>query len=231
MKKLITLALLLPFSILAQDLPDITKTVGKSDNQERFMIQLTFDNWLDAPDSIEIGAGSRGFNLYTMFDLTLTNNLSFAPGIGIGVSNIQHDAFFTEDSARNTVLVPIPSGIDYKKNKVTTAFLDIPVELRFRSNPNAKKKTFNVAVGFKAGYLINSHTKYKGDDLFPGSTDKVKVKSHDLRNVLKYRYGVTGRIGYGGTNLLVYYGLSEFFEDGQGPAVTPFSIGFSFNML
>ena len=89
----------------------------KNNSKERVMIQLGFANWLDAPDSIDIGVGSRVFNLYLLTDKRISNNFSFAFGLGIGAQNIHTEALMGEDSARNTVLAAIPGNISYKKNK------------------------------------------------------------------------------------------------------------------
>lgn len=202
-----------------------------SKSKEKLLFQSTFDYWLEAPDSIDIKTRSEGFGLYFMGDTRLIGQrISVAAGLGAGATNIHSDAWLAEDSLRNTVLLPVPNTISYKKNKLTLAFLEIPVEIRLRTNKNTKGNFFSIAAGFRAGYLVNSHTKYKGKDP-SGNGDNIKVKSHDVRNILPYRYGVTARIGYAGLNLFGYYGLTEVFEPGNGPPVTPVSIGLMITML
>jgi hypothetical protein len=58
------------------------------------------------------------------------------------------------------------------------------------------------------------------------SNDKVKQK--DDFNLNRFRYGITGRFGYAWINLFVNYGLSDLFEDGTGPELTPVSAGLAF---
>jgi hypothetical protein len=63
----------------------------------------------------------------------------------------------------------------------------------------------------------------------PGSTDFVKYKEHRIMNIQSFRYGVTGRLGYGSVNVHAFYGLSDIFEDGKGPTGNQLEIGVSFN--
>ena len=41
----------------------------------------------------------------------------------------------------------------FKKYKLTTAFLEIPLELRFTANPEKENKSIKAAIGVKVGTL------------------------------------------------------------------------------
>ncbi len=80
-------------------------------------------------------------------------------------------------------------------------------------------------MGFKFGFLVRGHTKYKGDDYIDGTTQEVIIKKKKLAFMEKNRYGFTGRIGYKWLNLWGYYQLSTLFEKGKGPEMYPISVG------
>lgn len=207
-------------------------------NRDRFITELTWNTWTDMPDSLKTRPVSRGFNTFLMWDFPISDmNVSFAPGIGISTSSIFTEYFVgTEriDSATmgNTIFPLIPDSLNYKKHKVTLASFDVPMEFRFRTNPDKNNKRWKLGVGVLGGFVFNSHTKYIGDDpAYPN--EDIKVKNFDLPNITKFRYGVKGRIGYGVVNLVCYYGLNTVFEEGKAGAgdfnPQEFSIGLSIN--
>ena len=93
--------------------------------------------------------------------------------------------------------------------------------LRYETNPYDESKSFHIAAGGFGEYLLGGHTKTK-------SSTGDKTKQHDDFNLSRFRYGITGRIGYGWVNLFVNYSLSELFEAGTGPVLTPVSGGIAF---
>ncbi len=121
-----------------------------------------------------------------------------------------------------TSMTAIPDSIDYKKNKLSLNYLEIPFELRFRSKPDKSFRRLSIAAGFKAGYLIQSHTKYKGDD---ANGNETKFKTFNIANLNKLRYGPTFRMGYGKVSLFGYLSISELFQEDKGPIAYPFSAG------
>lgn len=218
---------------LAEDFTELKKRINKS--SDRLSMDFTYDLALNMPDSVKTKGFSRGFNIYFMYDIVLgKSRFSLAPGFGLGTNNYFHNNTIASDST-GTYFNPIPSGIDVKKNKLALTFLDIPVEFRFRSKPDAKENSWKLAVGFKAGLLIHNKWKYKGEEVREGPTfedgEEVKFKEFNIDNLNRFRYGITARAGYGVWNVFAFYGLSDLFEDGRGPRMTPLSIGVSINGL
>ncbi|HRY98895.1 MAG TPA: outer membrane beta-barrel protein, partial [Bacteroidales bacterium] len=116
---------------------------------------------------------------------------------------------------------PNGEGISYKRNKLTLAYLDFPLEFRMKTRSGVL-----ASLGFKAGFLINSHTKYRGDD-FGDASQEIRLKIADIANVETYRYGVQARVGYKNVSLYGFYSLSRVFKEGEGPALYPVSVGVS----
>jgi hypothetical protein len=200
-------------------------------SRDRIVVELTFDNWIHNEDSLKVKWYSRGFNAYFMYDIQLGKKKLFAvaPGLGIGTSSIFTNSKLVEgvDSLGGGTRM-VERTDSYKKNKLGLTYLDIPVELRFRSKPNSKNKSFKVAVGFKAGFLLDGKTKVKQKDA-DGNMKVYKEKRYDDLN--RFRYGATFRIGYGPFSVIGYYSLAKIFEKGKGPSITPFSVGIAINGL
>lgn len=213
---------------------DETKAVVNK-AKDRLVIDLSVDMLFNKPDSLKVKFFSRGLNAYFMYDVVIAkSHFSFAPGLGIGTNNYYINSSIVSDTNK-TYFVPINKDIyDYKKNKISVAYLDIPVELRFRSKPNEKGTSWKLGAGFKAGINISNKWKYKGTDLSADPTDAnkddVKWKQFNIDYIQKFRYGVTLRGGYGMVNAFVYYSLSDLFKSGSA-RLTPFSFGIQLNGL
>lgn len=211
----------------------------KRDNRDRIVLELFSDLWQDTPEDISVKGINFGSNVYIMYNFQFGKSIfSFAAGLGIGINNFHSDARISNEidtnmiATGNIIFVKIPKtvnnkDIDYKTNKLTLAYVDIPIEFRLKT-----ESQFRTTLGFKAGYLINSHTKYYGDDYgneyYSGIDEKIKVKYHKIKNIDLLRYGITAKIGYKWINLSVYYSLSNIFKDGKGPEMYPISVGLAF---
>jgi hypothetical protein len=179
------------------------------------------DIWQDTPESVKPKTLNPGVNIFGAYNFMLGNSdFSFSPGLGLGVHNLFSDSWLqaTHDSI---FFVQIDDSVDFRKSKLSTTYLDIPLEFRFKS-----KSEFRVAIGFKYGFLMKAQTKFKGDgEVFNTSGSKVIIKQGRFDHVEKARYGFTGRIGYKWLNLWGYYQLSSLFTEGRGENMFPVSVG------
>lgn len=221
----------------ASDIETLAPPTKKaSQSRDRLIMELNYNDWLGKPDSIDTKWFNRGINVYFMYDFKLgkQNIVSFAPGLGFSSHNIYHNTIIGEvtDSLQGTIghtsMYAIGDSIDYKNNKLNTNYVEVPLELRFKTKPNQYGKSFKVAVGARFGYLFNAHTKYKGEDL-SNNGQTVKYKEFLLPNINKLRFGPSLRIGYGNFSIVSYYSLTGVFKSDVAPKLNAFSIGLSFN--
>ncbi len=184
------------------------------------MIQFTYDAWMK-PDSVKTRGLGRGANIYLCYDFPIKkSNFSFAAGVGIGTSNIflDNQEILLNDSTIDEAIVQTESK-DYKRYKLTTAYLEAPFELRFFGNRLNRNRGFKAAIGLRAGTLIGAHTKAKLADT--KLTEKVNTK----RFLDTWRFAATARVGWGNFSLFGSYNLNTLYKEGQGPEITPYSIG------
>lgn len=189
-------------------------------------IDIFNDLVMDAPANVEFRGFNPGANVFVMRTFPIgTSKFAFAGGLGLGMHNIYSNSLL-QDTSGVSFFRNIPEkttggkDLSYKKSKISLTYIDVPLELRFKTESG-----FRVSAGFKVGYLLNAHTKYKGDDLEDGSKTKIKV-SH-LPNIQTWRFGPTFQIGYKWINLMGFYSISTIFEQNQGPAIYPVSLGLS----
>ncbi|MBI5538811.1 MAG: outer membrane beta-barrel protein [Bacteroidia bacterium] len=232
MKKIIFVLISLVFFVsLVSVAQDETPVDSLKMPNDQIVINILSNTWLNSPSDITLMPVSIGTEVYTMTPIIGKNSaLSLAIGCGVGATNVHHNAL-PYDSLGVTYFRQIPGGYEYIKNKFTAAYIDIPIEVRFRTKPNIKKRNFKVALGGKFGYMISNYIKYSGDDFRVSSKKFVKFKEYNMSNTLPYRYGIFLRIGYGKINGIVNYTLSSLFEKNKGPDVIPVSFGLSFTIL
>jgi len=218
---------------------DWSKVDLSSRAADHFMIQYGSDTWLNRPDSVRIGNGfSRHFNMYVMLDKPFKSNARFsvAFGLGIGSSHI----FFNNtkvDIKANTARLPftrVDSTDHYKKYKVTNVYAEIPVEVRYYSNPENPNKSWKAALGVKVGTLLKTHTK--GKNLLTKNDFSIYGPTYIQKESQKRFFNgtmlaLTGRVGYGFISLDAGYQVLGVLKDGAGPVMNKFSFGITISGL
>lgn len=224
MKKilLIHVAVIFSFTSFAQEKSNnpIPKIISK---QDKLLLNLNWDNWLKTSTGLDVkGFRSRGFSFLFMNEKPFgEGNCAIAWGLGFSSQNVHSNSFptYNEDGSK-TFFSPISSTTDYELNKLSCNFVDAAFEFRLRSNPNEHNKRFKIAAAIKAGYLVQSHTKFETFD--------IKMKTYNIKNLNKFQYGLTGRIGYGRWGFTGYYSLINLFKNEKGPELIPVSVGLSY---
>lgn len=192
---------------------------------DKILLELTHDTWLDAPSGVEYKIPSLGFKAYFFSDYTFgeESNFSFAWGFGVSADNVKSNAEFIQEEFEDGTtgdqeLVPIER--DYEKNKFVTTYLEVPLELRYISDG---KHPLRIIGGFRLGYLLSDHQKIEDTD--------GKAKFYDFEHITKWRYGVSARIGYSYIQLTAFYSLTPLIEEGKGTDLTPISLGLAFTFI
>ncbi len=206
---------------------DVTNAAG-----DHFMLQLSSDSWIGAPDSIKSrNKGlSRGLNVYVMLNKPLKNNPQFSAAFGVGVSTshmyFKNYNIDVKSTAAKLPFISLDSTDRFKKYKLSTAYLEIPVEFRYVSNPEKSNKSFKFAIGVKIGTLLNVHTK--GKTLQNKSGNNINAyteKETNKRFFNSTRVAGTARIGIGNFSLFGSYQFTNLLKSGVGPDLKPLQIG------
>lgn len=234
----IALALLITgAAALAQESKPPKKDWSKVDLSKRpadhFMIQFGYAGWSGTPDSIKTKGLSRSFNMYLLFDFPFKTNpkLSIALGPGIGTDNIFFENTYIDIKNRRQAEFSRDTVNKYKKYKLQTGYLEVPVEFRYSSNPANMNKSFKFAIGAKIGTAIDAKTKAKVD-LDKNGDGGYTYKVKDKKFFNGTRIAAIARVGYGNISLFGSYTFTEFFKEGSGPqGIRPFTIGLSLSGL
>jgi Outer membrane protein beta-barrel domain len=219
-------------AVRAQEKKPEKKYDFSSRTGDHLMLQVSTDHWLNVPDSIgnRIKGLSRGANLYFMLDKPFKGSpkMSVAFGLGVSTSNIYFKKTNVDIKSTGTRL-PF-SKLDtlnhFKKFKLATAYLEIPIELRFSSRPTENGKSLKFAIGAKVGTLLKAQTKGKTlQDRNDRTLNTYTQKESSKRFFNSTRLSATARIGFGMYSLFASYQINNLLKDGAGPEIKPLQIG------
>jgi hypothetical protein len=224
--------LLVSYSIFAQDAGDATKARAMNSvahSKDFLVIQLGYVG-LNGTGASSIKTGfNRELNIALMYDIPLKNsNFSLAAGLGISSTNI----YLKDQTLDLTTVSSSPDFSEdnsnkYKKFKLSTNYLEIPLEIRYRQVPENANKGFKVGVGVKVGNLVNVHTR---------SVETINNSKHIEKESNKstfntWRFVGTARVGYGNFALFGTYALTSLFKETGTYDIRPYSIGISISGL
>ena len=191
--------------------------------------ELGFDLGLvvapDFPDSMKLKlVHCTYFSPYYKFETFIPNTkFSIVTGLSLGLEKYRFKDPVTitrslnDNGKFNDQIVSLDTvlfNVGFKGSKLAVNYLEIPLEIRYRTNKTYPKNSFFVSIGGKIGYMFNSHTKYKYKQEGQIKTSKFRSK-FDLNS---FRYGFEGRMGFGNFNLFYYQSLNTLFQKDKGPA-------------
>lgn len=198
---------------------------GDSDFQSFFELGI---NTLPRPDYALYGTLPDG--LYDFMDLNNAKSLQFAFSLSdvtlylnasrnlsltAALQLVFNEYVFSQNvklTKQNGMLVPEAIAPGYKKSKLSTSSLQVPVVFTI-----GRSDMFHLSLGVYGGVCIGSHTKIK----FP------KEKAYGMY-MNPFYAGITARAGFHGFYIYCNYGLTDLFKYGKGPAVSPMTIGLGF---
>lgn len=225
-------------SASAKNKTDWSKVDLSNRANDHFMLQYGYDGWINTPDSINPSGFSRHFNFYFMYDKPFKSNPHFsaAIGIGLGSSNIFFENTYINLKSTGSLLpfTDVSATDHFKKYKLTTLFLEAPVELRYAGDAVSPDKGFKFALGVKVGTLMKSYTKGKNLVNAGGTSvygDKYISKEQNKKFINSTRFAGTVRIGYGVISVDGSYQFTNFLKTGAGAQFNPYSIGLTLSAL
>lgn len=189
--------------------------------RDRFVMDFHHDFLNINPQNCTIRPWSPGFNAALMFDIPVNKSFfSIAFGMGFSSFNLHSNGYFTRGFENDIKFIALQPS-EYSKNKLSVNFIEVPVELRIRSNSASPYKIY---LGGSVGYAVNTHTKVI-DDLVG------KRKFYDVWGLEKLRFSGTIRIGKGRISGFGFYSFSPLFKAKNAPEWNPMGAGLSFHLF
>jgi hypothetical protein len=200
-------------------------------SQDHIMVELGYDNWVGSTDSMNISGFNHSENVYFMYAWPFKSDgrLSVAAGVGLGSSNIYfaHQEVMVAAYGNQTLAFPDEEGENhYKKYKLTTTYLEFPVELRFALDPEHMDHSWKLAVGTKIGLMLSAYTKGKTLESATGSiVGNYTVKYSSKQFFSTAEFTPTIRVSKGVIGFFAQIHANPLIKAAAGPAVFPVSAG------
>jgi hypothetical protein len=200
---------------------------------DTFQIDLGWNNFLSSNGSLpsdqnkDYGIGPAWSNVVSLrlqkfLNLKKKSDLfTLSTGIEVSWNNYKFDNDVIIKKGPNTVqFEPFPADQKKIKSKLAICWLNIPLMFHY----NAPKSSFHLAAGGFAGYRLTSWSKTKYES--EGNEKKDHETSNFYLNGLQY--GARIQVGFFDVDVFAQYNFNSLFSANRGPALTPFSFGFTF---
>jgi len=200
---------------------------GKLRKYDRLMLDLVYNDFYGDRDYFSSPWQSIGFNASLMFDVVLTkgNTMSFGWGVGYSHFSNRTKLQFTRDMVnKSTLVTEFPVGFEPKSSKFGANYIEVPLELRFRTKGHSH---FKFMIGGKIGYQLNAFSK---------ETERIDGKNYTTKHYNfpdsnPLRYGATVRIGIRNWAIYGAYYFSPLFTNKASADLTPISVGVTISLF
>lgn len=197
--------------------------------EDQFYVGLTYNFLLNKPQDVTQSNLSYGLQGGMIKDIPINKRRNIAFGIGLGYAVNSYYTNLRATETNNGIQYRIlEEGTSFKRNKIETHLIEMPIEFRWRNSTADSYKFWRVYTGVKLGYVVGSRSKFVSNE------EKNSFYNTDTEN---FQYGFMINFGYNTFNVHAYYALNDFFEkgtltiDNRNVDFTPLRIGIIFYIL
>lgn len=202
----IFISFLLIFSLgSAQEQPKDSNQVDSRYLEDQFYIGLGYNILTGKPSGV--AQRSLSYNLQAGFikDIPLNARRNFGVGLGVGYAVNSYYSNVIATDQGNDVLYEVMDESEFKRNKLETHAIEIPLELRWRTSTAEEYKFWRIYAGAKLGYVFSGRSRLVIEDGSDGFNNK---------DIEQLQYGLILNFGYNTWNVHAYYGLNPILKNG-----------------
>jgi len=194
--------------------------------EDQFYLSLSYSNLQNPPAGFNKVKVSLGLSLGFLRDFPINKKRTWAvaAGLGYSYSGLNQNIGITEVAGENQYGIITTA---FNKNKLLLHYVDLPIEIRWRTSTPESHKFWRVYTGFKVSYLF--YDQYKNDAL------GTKTKQSGNADLNKLQYGTYVAAGWNTWNVYVYYGINPIFKSASIASepikLNAFNIGLMFYIL
>lgn len=222
--------LLCSLSTIAQDVVNDSISVDNQYREDQFYINVTYNIVTNTPSNFELRGLSGGFGFGYIRDIPVNAKRNLALGLGLGFSFNQYgqNLFIGESSSEETVFSVLDDNTDYDVNRFSTATIEVPLELRWRTSTATKYKFWRIYTGVRVGYTYWYHSTFTQDDN--------KVSQSNISEFEPLRFTPFFSFGFNKINFFASYTVSPFFKEAktdldEAVGFNPVNLGLIFYIL
>ncbi|MGB0806928.1 MAG: outer membrane beta-barrel protein, partial [Salibacteraceae bacterium] len=169
-------------SLLAQE---GEKTEPRNKHQDHMIIDLGYETFTSRPGFTNFEWYNNGLNIQIFYDkLFGQSGISGAIGIGFSTQSYYSDKQIRRDSTKDYNYSDwLDPEREYNRNKVSTSWVEVPLELRYRSDIDDWGYRWKFSVGGKVGFLFDTHDKLV-------DKNDIKYKTYYFPDMNNVRFGL-----------------------------------------
>ncbi len=224
-KQLVFFLILFSINLIAQEKPNFS-AVDSLYREDQFYLGVFYNDLQNLPNGISQGRFTPSFSAGFLRDMPINKKRNFAIAIGLGysINNYNH----------NMLSKPVSGVFKYsainkrvEKNKLTLHYIDLPLEIRWRTSTPTNQDFWRIYAGFKASYLIYNRTKYIDSE--------ISIIEESNNDFSEFQFGTYLCIGNNTFNFYVYNGLNDLYKnafiDNKKIELKSLNLGFMFYIL
>ncbi|HEX9981321.1 MAG TPA: porin family protein [Flavobacterium sp.] len=190
------------------ELPDFT-ALDSLYREDQFYVGFTYNILQKRPEGVRQNKFSMGLSAGFLRDMPVNKKRTFsiAAGLGYSLNNFNHNLQIAKIGDDDATYGIIGQNARYDKNKMILHYIDLPIEIRWRTSTPESHRFWRVYTGFKVSYLFFDNYKFKGS-----GGDYAIDGNPDLN---KFLYGAYLATGYNTWNFHIYYGINPIFKSAR----------------
>lgn len=216
--------LLLANSLLAQQQQDSLRPDARF-REDQFYAVVSYALIQDQPKEYAQNGFSTGLGFGFLRDMPFSKSRkwSIASGLGYHYQKISHNLAVGNSNTDFS----ISNASDFSRNNLQLHYVDIPLEIRWRTATPTNTAFFRWHTGIKWSYLVSHQSVISAN----GGVQKKQAKGINQQMFAGYF-----AIGYQSWNLYAQFGLTPLFKkaqlsSGENVTLTPYQLGFIFYIL
>ncbi|MBC32281.1 MAG: hypothetical protein CMH48_15755 [Muricauda sp.] len=172
--------------------------------EDQFYVGVGYNFLVEKPKDVVQRGLSYSLQAGFIRDIPLNKRRNVGFGLGAGYSVSSYYTNMVAAKEGDDISYSIADLQDFKRSKLETHALEVPLEFRWRTSTDVTYKFWRVYGGVKVSYIFAKsyrRVNESGSDRF---------RNDDLQDL---QYGAFLRFGYNTWNINIYYGLNSLLKD------------------
>jgi hypothetical protein len=196
--------------------------------EDQFYLTFSYNNLNKSPNGVKQNKFSPGVSFGFLRDMPINKNRTFsvASGLGYAIGIYNQNLMISENNGNYNYQILTPGS--YSKDKLSLHYIDLPIEVRWRTSTPESHKFWRIYSGFRFRYLLYDEYKLVTSD------GNFKISNN--KDLNQFHYGAYLSTGWNTWNFHVYYGLSPLFKSSakigdESIKMKTFNVGLMFYVL
>ena len=181
--------------------------------EDQFYIGLGINFLTDRPEDVVQNSLSYNLQLGFIKDIPINRARNFGLGLGLGYAVNSYYSNIRAEETGSDIEYSLLSSDDFRRNKLETHAIEMPLELRWRTSTATEYKFWRIYGGLRFAYVFagSSRLVLEEENSLNITDTIVRFSNSDIR---EFQYGLTLSFGYNTFNIHSYYSLNSLLNDG-----------------